>query len=93
MNVALGASSVETSPPPVALNLALSAAAASGLDLLGVDLLPTGPGGFCVIELTAAVDFGAHYSFPGRNVFADAMDALAEARAGEVLEAAVLAQT
>ena len=92
-NVALGASSVETSPPPVALNLALAAAAASGLDLLGVDLLPTGPGGFCVIELNAAVDFGAHYSFPGRNVFADAMAALAGARAGEVVETAALAQT
>jgi len=92
-NVALGASSVETSPPPVALNLALAAAAASGLDLLGVDLLPTGPGGFCVIELNAAVDFGAHYSFRGRNVFADAMDALAGTRAVEVVETAVLAQT
>ena len=50
-------------------------------------------GGFCVIELTAAVDFGAHYSFPGRNVFADAMAALAGARAGEVVETAALAQT
>ena len=92
-NVALGASSVETSPPPVALNLALAAAAASGLDLLGVDLLPTGPGGFCVIELNAAVDFGPHYSFRGRNVFADAMDALAGARAGKVVETVALAQT
>jgi RimK family alpha-L-glutamate ligase len=87
-NVALGASSIETSPPPVALNLALEAAAASGLDLLGVDLLPTGPGGFCVIELNAAVDFGQHYSFPGRSVFADAIDALAGARSGEVVETA-----
>jgi [lysine-biosynthesis-protein LysW]---L-2-aminoadipate ligase len=92
-NVALGASSVETSPPPVALNLALAAAAASGLDLLGVDLLPTGPGGFCVIELNAAVDFGAHYSFPVRDVFADAMAALAGAGADEVVETAALAQT
>jgi len=85
-NVALGASSVVTSPPPVALNLALAAAEVSGLDLLGVDLLPTGPGGFCVIELNAAVDFKVHYSFPGRNVFEDAMAALAETRAGEVVE-------
>ena len=76
-NVALGASSVGTIPPPVAFRLALAAAAASGLDLVGVDLLPTGPGGFCVIELNGAVDFGLHYSFPGRNVFADAMGALA----------------
>lgn len=76
-NVALGASSVGTTPPPVATQLALAAAEASGLDLVGVDLLPTGPGGFCVIELNGAVDFGLHYSFPGRNAFADAMTALA----------------
>jgi [lysine-biosynthesis-protein LysW]---L-2-aminoadipate ligase len=83
-NVALGASSVETTPPPVALSLAAAAARASGLDLAGIDLLPTGPGGFCVIELNAAVDFKAHYSFARRNVFADAMDALAGTHAGEV---------
>ena len=76
-NVALGASSVGAIPPPVASRLALAAAEASGLDLVGVDLLPTGPGGFCVIELNGAVDFGLHYSFPGRNAFADAMEALA----------------
>jgi [lysine-biosynthesis-protein LysW]--L-2-aminoadipate ligase len=87
-NVSLGASSVETSPPPVALNLALAAAAASGLDLLGIDLLPTGPGGFCVIEFNAAVDFKAHYSLPGRDVFEDAMAALAGVHAGEVAETA-----
>jgi [lysine-biosynthesis-protein LysW]--L-2-aminoadipate ligase len=87
-NVALGARSVETSPPPVALSLALAAAEASGLDLLGIDLLPTGPGGFCVIELNAAVDFKTHYSFPGRDVFADAMGALAGTRAGDFLETA-----
>jgi RimK family alpha-L-glutamate ligase len=76
-NVALGASSVGITPPPVARRLALAAAEASGLDLVGVDLLPTGPGGFCVIELNGAVDFGLHYSFPGRNAFADTMEALA----------------
>jgi [lysine-biosynthesis-protein LysW]---L-2-aminoadipate ligase len=43
-NAALGATVVATSPPPVASRLALAAAAASGLDLVGVDLLPTGPG-------------------------------------------------
>lgn len=75
-NVALGASSVGMIPPPVAMTLALAATAASGLDLAGVDLLPTGPGGFCVIELNGAVDFGPHYSFAARNVFADAIAAL-----------------
>ena len=82
-NVALGASAVGTVPPPVAHKLAVEAAHASGLDLAGVDLLPTGPGGFCVIELNGAVDFGDHYSFAGRNVFADAMAALAGASHGD----------
>jgi RimK family alpha-L-glutamate ligase len=78
-NVALGATSIGTAPPPVAMRLAVAATVASGLDLAGVDLLPTGPGGFCVIELNGAVDLGLHYSFPGRNVFADAIAALSGA--------------
>jgi len=79
-NAALGASVVGASPPPVASKLALAAAGASGLDLVGVDLLPTGPGGFCVIELNGAVDFRPAYSRPDRDVFADAMAALAGSR-------------
>jgi RimK family alpha-L-glutamate ligase len=92
-NVALGASSVGTVPPPVALDLALEATHAAGLDLAGVDLLPTGPGGFCIIELNGAVDFGDHYSFAGRNVFSDTMAALAGTHSGELVEAAAIAQT
>ena len=92
-NVALGASSVGTVPPPVALDLALEATRAAGLDLAGVDLLPTGPGGFCIIELNGAVDFGDHYSFAGRNVFSDTMAALAGTHSGELVEAAAIAQT
>jgi RimK family alpha-L-glutamate ligase len=87
-NAALGATIVGTSPPPVASKLALAAAAASGLDLVGVDLLPTGPGGFCVIELNAAVDFRPLYSLPGRDVFSDAMAALAGARPDETSDTA-----
>jgi hypothetical protein len=68
-------------------------AARGGGTLPMANLLPTGRGGFCVIELNAAVDFGAHSPSPGRNVFADAMAALAGARAGEVVETAALAQT
>jgi RimK family alpha-L-glutamate ligase len=86
-NVALGASIARVVPPPVASALAQAAAAASGLDLVGVDLLPTGPGGFCVIELNGAVDFRPVYSLAGRNVFDDTMTALAcgrpELRAAE----------
>ncbi len=79
-NIALGATAVPTTPPPVASQLALAAAAASGLDLVGVDLLPTGPGGFCVVELNGAVDFRPVYSFPGRDAHADTMSALGGAR-------------
>jgi RimK family alpha-L-glutamate ligase len=75
-NVALGASIVRAVPSPVASKLALQAAAASGLDLVGVDLLPTGPGGYCVLELNGAVDFRPAYSFSGRNVFDDTVAAL-----------------
>jgi RimK family alpha-L-glutamate ligase len=79
-NVALGARAVPTMPPPVASQLALAAAAESGLDLVGVDLLPTGPGGFCVIELNGAVDFRPVYSFPERDVHSDTMAALGGAQ-------------
>jgi hypothetical protein len=41
-----------------------------------VGLLPTGPGGFCVIELSGAVDFRPVYSFAGRDVHSDAIAAL-----------------
>lgn len=92
-NVALGASVVRAVAPPVASRLALEAAAASGLDLVGVDLLPTGPGGFCVLELNGAVDFRPAYSFSGRNVFDDTVAALIGGRAdGRGLADAVGAQ-
>jgi len=91
-NVALGASVVRAVPPPVASRLALEAAAASGLDLVGVDLLPTGPGGFCVLELNGAVDFRPAYSFAGRNVFDDTVAALTGGRVDDPgLENAVAA--
>jgi RimK family alpha-L-glutamate ligase len=75
-NVALGATVSTASPPPVALALATAAAEASGLDLVGVDLLPTGPGGFSVVELNGAVDFRPAYAAPGRDIYADAIAAL-----------------
>jgi RimK family alpha-L-glutamate ligase len=78
-NVALGATLTAAFPSPVARDLALAAAAALGLDLVGVDLLPTGPGGFTVIELNGAVDFRPGYSFPERDVYADAIVALSGA--------------
>jgi RimK family alpha-L-glutamate ligase len=75
-NVALGATVSGVSPPPVAVALACAAAEASGLDLVGVDLLPTGPGGFSVVELNGAVDFRPVYAAPGRDIYADAIAAL-----------------
>ena len=87
-NVALGASITPVAPPPVAVDLACAAARASGLDLVGVDLLPTGPGGFSVIELNGAVEFRPVYSFPARDIFAEAMAALAGTEVEAVADAA-----
>ena len=51
-------------------------AAASGADLIGVDLLPLDPGGYTIVELNGAVDFNAAYSLDGQDVFAGAAAAL-----------------
>jgi [lysine-biosynthesis-protein LysW]--L-2-aminoadipate ligase len=74
-NVALGATRVPTDPSPAACELAIAAAAAIGADLTGVDLLPTGPGRYVVLELNGAVDFSPAYA-PQRDVFAAAMSAV-----------------
>jgi RimK family alpha-L-glutamate ligase len=67
-NVALGALRLPVDPPAIACMLALEAAAASGADLLGVDLLPDGEGGWVVLELNGAVEFNLEYSL-GRDPF------------------------
>jgi len=74
-NVALGARRMQVDPSPMACALALAAAEAIGADLVGVDLLPVGPGRHAVLELNGAVDFSAAYSAE-QDVFAAAMDAL-----------------
>jgi RimK family alpha-L-glutamate ligase len=74
-NVALGAERQTVDPPRAALELALAASAASGADLVGIDLLPTRDGGWTVIELNGAVEFTDEYSL-GRDVFAAAVDRL-----------------
>jgi RimK family alpha-L-glutamate ligase len=86
-NVALGGTRRPASPPPRARDLALAAAAALGIDLVGVDLLPTGAGEYTVIELNGAVDFTSEYSLD-EDVFAEAVTALLGAREATELEAA-----
>ena len=67
-NVSLGARRRPVSPPPEARAAALAAAAVVGADLVGVDLLPRGDGGWTVLELNGAADFTTDYSL-GRDVF------------------------
>ena len=79
-NVTLGARRRRTSPPPEAQDLAVEAARAIGGDLIGVDLLPDGTGGWVVLELNGAVDFTSEYSLDGEDVFEAATRALVGAR-------------
>ena len=74
-NIALGATRRPVDPPPVAQELALAAAETIGGDLVGVDLLPTGPGAYVVLEVNGAVDFTLDYA-PAGNVYAAAVGAL-----------------
>ncbi len=73
-NAALGAQVEPVDPPPLAQALALAAAGAANLDLVGVDLLPT-ENSFVVLELNGAVEFRPVYA-RRRDVFADAVEAL-----------------
>lgn len=75
-NVALGAERRRTFPPPAACSLAVLAAAAIGGDLVGVDLLPDGLGGWVVIELNAAVDFNELYALGHQDVYEAALASL-----------------
>lgn len=77
-NVALGATRLPVDPPPIACELAVAAAAAIGGDLVGVDLLPLGPGRYIVLEVNGAADFNRDYSLE-RDVF-DAVVAALERR-------------
>jgi RimK family alpha-L-glutamate ligase len=76
-NVALGGTRRTVDPSPVAQQLALDAAETIGGDLVGIDLLPTGPGTYVVLEANGAVDFTVDYA-PGGNVFAAAVGALVD---------------
>jgi RimK family alpha-L-glutamate ligase len=91
-NVALGARREPISPPAEACAIALAAAAATGGDLVGVDLLPADVGTWVVLEVNGAVDFTSMYSLEG-DVFDEARSALAvgvETAAGLAAEPAGL---
>lgn len=75
-NVALGGKRRGVDPPPHARRLALDAAAAVGVDMAGVDLLPDGSGGYVVLELNGAVDFTREYGLGAGDVFERAVAAL-----------------
>ena len=77
-NVSLGGTRVRVDPPPGALALAVWAAAAAGTELVGVDLLPDGAGGWTVLELNGAVDFTSEYRID-RDPFVAAASELAQA--------------
>lgn len=89
-NVALGGWRRSTDPPAGARELAVEAAAAIGGDLVGVDLLPNGEGGWVVLELNGAVDFTSEYSLDGVDVFEGVARALAPAEPLEIAAAAAL---
>jgi RimK family alpha-L-glutamate ligase len=61
-NVALGGIRRPVVPPPRACDLAVAAATALGIDLVGIDLLPVGAGEYVVLELNAAVEFTLEYA-------------------------------
>ena len=69
-NIALGGSRSSAALSPEACLLAVRTAAAVGMDLVGVDLLPDGDGGWIVLEANGAVDFTSDYSLGGGDVFA-----------------------
>ena len=75
-NVALGGERRAVRPPEDACRLAVRAAAAIGADLVGVDLLPDGEGGYVVLELNGAADFTQDYSLDGADVFERVVDSL-----------------
>ena len=56
--------------------LARTAAAVVGADLVGVDLLPVGGGAYVVLELNAAVDFDEQYALGDANVYDEIANAL-----------------
>jgi RimK family alpha-L-glutamate ligase len=74
-NVSLGGHVEPARPPGRAVELAIAAARAVGIDLTGVDLLPV-DGGWTVLELNGAVDFDERYALEDVDRFRAILDAL-----------------
>ena len=67
-NVACGAQRISETIEPSAARLALEAVEMTCLELAVVDIMPMPEGGFCVLEVNAAPDFGLDYN-SDENVF------------------------
>ena len=75
-NVSVGGSLRPARPDEDAAELARTAAAVVGADLVGVDLLPVGGGRHVVLELNGAVDFDERYALGDESVFVRTAEAL-----------------
>ena len=75
-NVSLGSVRVPATPARDACVLAVECAAATGADLIGIDLLPDAEGSWTILELNGAVEFTADYAL-GADPFGAAMWELA----------------
>jgi RimK family alpha-L-glutamate ligase len=87
-NIALGGTRVQVDPPAEAIELAVRAAEAAGVDLAGVDLLPDGAGGYTVLELNGAVDFTREYRLDRDPFVAAAAELTRVARDAELTPSA-----
>jgi gamma-F420-2:alpha-L-glutamate ligase len=77
-NVSCGAQRIAETVEPRAARMALQAVGMTCLELAVADVMPLPGGGFCVLEVNAAPDFGLEYN-SGENVFAAAVERLERA--------------
>jgi RimK family alpha-L-glutamate ligase len=85
-NVSLGGLRRPASPSESSCALGVRAAAATGLEFVGIDLFPV-RGTHVVLELNAAVEFDSGYDLWGGDVYEAAADALQLPRVGRALVA------
>jgi len=80
-NVSCGARRIAETVEPRAARMALQAVGVTCLELAVADVMPLPGGGFCVLEVNAAPDFGLEYN-SGENVFDIAIERLERAVEG-----------